>query len=157
MIDVPVVLGRICDVVLVQSGLFPSSDWLEQQPWPPPHVQVEFTCDNAAIRPSPRPSFLLSSGSSMSWAVCWKPPWPLHPRQDISCVTATALQEFLTCIMVISAGIVAAELIQELVQRKCGGNFRCFLLEGSQLKDSVVVLCTLLVTRAGLQPWPPPA
>jgi hypothetical protein len=41
--------------------------------------------------------------------------------------------------MVISVGIVAAELIQELVQQKCGGNFRCFLLEGSQLKDSVVV------------------
>jgi hypothetical protein len=26
LIDVPVVLGRICDVVVVQSGLFPSSD-----------------------------------------------------------------------------------------------------------------------------------
>jgi hypothetical protein len=48
----------------------------------------------------------------MSWVVCWKPPWPLHARQGISCVQVTALQEFLTCIMVISVGIVAAELIQ---------------------------------------------
>ena len=29
LIDVPVVLGRSCDVVVVQSGLFSSSDWVE--------------------------------------------------------------------------------------------------------------------------------
>lgn len=29
-------------------------------------------------------SFPLSNCCSMYWVVCWKPPWPLQPRQDIS-------------------------------------------------------------------------
>ena len=61
LIDVPVVLGRSCEVVVVHSGLFSSSNWVEQQPWPPPHVQVEFKCDSATVRPSPWPSFLSSN------------------------------------------------------------------------------------------------
>jgi hypothetical protein len=47
-------------------------------------------------------------------------------------VPAITLPKFLICMM---ASIVASGLILKLVQRKCGGNCWCFLLEGSQLKD----------------------
>jgi len=136
LIGVPVVFVRSCDENVVDSWLLSSSDWIEQQPCPPPPMQFEFKCDSAALRPSPWPSFLLSNGCSMSWVICWTPSWPFHPRQNISCVPGTALQESLTCLMALSVSMDGCALIQELVQRKCGDR-RCSLLEESGQKIRV--------------------
>ena len=55
----------------------------QHQPCPPTHVQVEFGCGSADVRPLPWPSFTLGNCCSMSQAVCWKPPWPLPSRQGV--------------------------------------------------------------------------
>ena len=44
-------------------------------------------------------------------------------------------KELLTCILVLLVSMVGYALILELVQRKCGGKYRCFLLEGNRLRD----------------------
>ena len=88
------------------------------------------SCD-AGLRPQLWPSFNLLDEGSASWCstYLWKPPWFPSLWQLIRCVPATALQELLTCVMVLSVSMNGCALIQELVQRKCGGNYRCSLLE----------------------------
>lgn len=75
LIDVVVVFGRSCDVVVERSRLF-SWDRVQQQPRPPPYVQVVFGCGSADVCPLPWPSFTLGDCCSMSPTICWKPPWP---------------------------------------------------------------------------------
>jgi hypothetical protein len=73
LILAPVLFGRSSDVAVEQSWLLSSSAWIEQQPWPPPHVQVEFEYGSAAIRPSPWPSFLLRNRGAMGSGVISEP------------------------------------------------------------------------------------
>jgi len=63
-------------------------------------------------------------------------------------------KELLTCILVLLVSMVGYALILELVQRKCGGKCRCFLLEGNRLRDiGEAFECLVLFQR---QLGPPP-
>ncbi|OQU87036.1 hypothetical protein SORBI_3003G195700 [Sorghum bicolor] len=119
-------------------------------PWPPPDELRLTSCD-VELRPTPWPTFIMAEWFSVN-SYCgrlWKPPWPIQICQQINIFHEFTLQWCFVfdcgkCLqlgglhLLLSLSMVGCALIHKLVQRKCGGNCWCFLLEVAGQQSQVV-------------------